>query len=83
VASLFCFVALALVGVTILTAAGRIGVAGGVTGFAAVLLAGAASTPYDVAGVADDTAALVVSAATAMALCVAAARTLVEPTTHR
>lgn len=82
-ASLFCFVALALVGITILTAAGRVGVAAAVAGFAALLLAGTASTPYDVAGVADDTAALAVAAGAALALCLAGARTLVDPTTHR
>ena len=82
-ASVFCLVALTLVGVTILTAAGRVGLVGGVVGAAALVLAAAASTPYDLAGVTDDTVSLAVAAAAAIALCAAGARTLVEPTTHR
>jgi glycosyltransferase involved in cell wall biosynthesis len=82
-ASVFCLVALALLGVTILTAAGRVGLVGGVVSAAALVLAGAASTPYDLAGFTDDAVSLAVAAATAIALWVAGARTLVDPTTHR
>jgi hypothetical protein len=82
-ASVFFLVAVALVGVTVLTVVSRVGLATAVLGAAAVALAGLATTHRNPYGIADHSAALAICGAAALALGVTAVRGLADPASQR
>jgi polysaccharide biosynthesis protein PelF len=82
-ASVFFLVAVALVGVTVLTVLSRVGLATAVLGLAVAALAGVA-TPYrNPYGLADHSAALAVCGVAALLLGLAAVRGLADPASQR
>jgi len=81
--AIFLLVAVALLAVTVLTTAGRAGAAGGGIGLAALLLGFLATTPHDIGGVGDHVAALAIGTGTAVVLLLSAARSLIDPASHR
>jgi hypothetical protein len=82
-ASVFFLVAVALVGVTVLTVVSRVGLATVVLGVAAVALAGLATTHRNPYGIADHSAALAICGVAALALGLAAVRGLADPASQR
>lgn len=66
-----------------LTTAGRAGAAGAGIGLAALLLGFLATTAHDIGGVGDHVAALAIGTGTAVALLLSAARSLIDPASHR
>jgi polysaccharide biosynthesis protein PelF len=82
-AGIFLLVAVALLAVTVLTTAGRSGAAGAGIGLAALLLGLLAASPSEIGGVGDHVAALAITSGTAIALLLSAARSLIDPASHR
>lgn len=81
--SVFLLVAVALLGITVMTAAGRAGRAAVVAGTSAVALGWIAASPTTPFGLADHVAALLVCGTAAGVLSLGAARILVDPASQR
>jgi glycosyltransferase involved in cell wall biosynthesis len=83
VSTVFFYVSMALLGVTVLCTAARTSPAIVVLAVAIMILALITFMTPDLLGAADHTAALVLCAVTAVTLCVVATRTLIDPASHR